>query len=100
TRALRIHRDMVHAVSNFSVWIGNVFRIQAFVDGLPTLAAIIGAEGARGRDRDVYAVRIFRIENDGVQAHSTCSGLPFGSGAMTAQSGQFFPVLAPIRGLK
>ena len=93
---LGIHGDVVDAVADFGVGIGNVLRVQAFVDRLPGLAAVVGAEGARGRDRDVNALGIARIENDGVQAHAARAGLPFRSGAVAAKAGEFVPVLAAV----
>ena len=69
---------------------------QSAVDRLPRLAAVIGAEGAGRRDRDEDPFRIAGIENDGVQAHSARARLPFGAGAVAAQSGEFLPVLAAV----
>src|SRR5208282_366218 len=40
--------------------------------------------------------RVAWIENDGVQTHPTRAGLPFRTGAVAAQSGEFLPVLAAI----
>ena len=60
------------------------------IDRLPGFAAIVGAERAGRRDGDENAVRIFRIEQDRVQAHAAGAGLPemtFGA----AQAGQFLP---------
>src|SRR6185437_3296271 len=43
-RTLRVHGDVVNTVSDFCVRVRNVLRTQALVDGLPTRAAIVGAE--------------------------------------------------------
>ena len=85
-------------MADFGVGFGNVLRIQALVDGLPGLAAVVGAESARGGDRNVNSVRIAGIENDGVQAHASGAGLPLGAGAVAAQAGEFLPVLAAVGG--
>ena len=41
----------------------------------PGLAAIDGAERARGRDGDKDTLRVARVEKDGVQAHAAGAGL-------------------------
>src|SRR6202030_1327692 len=64
------------------------------------LAAVVGAEGASGGDRDVDPVGIAGVENDGVQAHAPGSGLPVGSSAVAAQAGQLLPVLPAVGGAK
>ena len=42
----RMHGNTVDAVADFGFRIRYVLRLQAFVDRLPVVAAIIGAEGA------------------------------------------------------
>ena len=64
--------------------------------GFHVCAAVIGAESARGRDGDVDPAGVARIENDRVQAHSAGAGLPVGSRAVAAQSGEFLPDLAAV----
>ena len=93
-----MHGDVVHAVADLGVRVGNVLRAQSLVDRLPGLAAVIGAEGARGRDGDVHALRIVGIENDGVQAHAARARLPLRAGAVAAQAGEFLPGLAAVGG--
>src|SRR5207249_1734945 len=44
------------------------------------------------------SLRIFRIKNNGVQAHAARSRLPLGAGAVAAQAGEFLPVLAAVGG--
>ena len=61
---LGVHGDVVNAVADFGVGIGNVLGVEAFVDGLPGLAAVVGAKGARGRDRDVNSLGIARRDPD------------------------------------
>ena len=70
--------------------------MQAFVDGLPGFAAIIGAKRARGRNRDVNAVRVGWIENKRVQTHAAGAGLPLRAGTVAAQAGEFLPGFAAV----
>ena len=85
-------------MADLGVRVGNVLRLQAAVDRLPSFAAVVGAERARGGDGDEHALRIAGIENDRVQAHAARAGLPFGAGAVSAQAGEFVPVLAAVGG--
>src|SRR4029077_9682611 len=59
-------------------------------------AAVIAAEGARGRDRDEDPLGMARVEKDRVEAHPACPGLPRGPGAMAAQPGQLLPSLSAV----
>src|SRR5205085_7602591 len=88
--------DVMNAMAHLRVRIGNVLRMQTLVDRLPTLAAIIGAERARRRDRDEDSLRIFWIEQNRVQTHSARAWLPLRSGAVPAQSRELFPILPAI----
>src|SRR5205814_2088453 len=96
----RVHGDVVDAVADFGVGIGNVLRDEAFVDGLPGFARVGGAESTGGGDRDIDTIGIFLVENDGVEAHTAGAGLPFRAGAVTAQSRKFVPVFAAIGGFE
>ena len=70
-------RDAVDAMADFGVGIGQfVGRLQAALIGFQVCAAVVGAEGARGRDGDEDALRVGRIEQDRVQAHAAGAGLP------------------------
>ena len=63
--------------------------------GSQVCAAVVGAEGAGGRDGDEDALGVVRVEQDGVQAHPAGAGLPeMPLGA--AQAGEFLPGLAAI----
>src|SRR5258708_17242457 len=95
-----MHGDVVNAVADFGVGIGNELGNQALVDRLPGFARIVGAERARGGNRDVDAIRIFLVENDGVETHAAGAGLPLGAGAVSAQGGMLAPILAAVRGLE
>src|SRR5450755_4605866 len=78
----------------------NVFGVQSPVDGPPRLPGIVAPEGARRRNGDVDPPRIAGIENDGVQAHAPCAGLPLWPGAVFAQAGEFLPVLSAVGSAK
>src|SRR5882672_9332247 len=91
-----VHRNVMNAVADFGRGFGNVLGVEAFVDRLPRIAAVVGAERTCGRDGNVDPLRIFRIQNDGVQAHAACAGLPARAGTVTAQSRQFLPVLSAV----
>src|SRR5439155_1395197 len=80
------------------ILVRDVLRSQAFVDRLPGLAAVVGAEGARRRDGDPHPLRIAGIKNNGVQAHAARARLPLGASAVAAQAGEFLPVLAAVGG--
>src|SRR4029077_5759915 len=65
-----MHGDVVNAVADFGVGVGNVLREEALVDWLPGLARVVGTERAGGGNRDVDAIGIFLVENDGVKTHA------------------------------
>ena len=70
--------------------------LQSAVDRLPRLAAVVGAERARGRDGDEDPLRIARIQQDRVQAHPAGARLPVWPGAVAAQPGEFLPGLPAV----
>src|SRR4029077_9300339 len=59
-------------------------------------ASVVRSESAGGGDRNVNALRVTGIENNSMQAHAACAGLPLRAGAVTAQSGKFIPILAAV----
>ena len=61
---LRMHRDVVDAVADLGIGIGNVLRMQPTVDGLPALPAIVSPERSGGRDRDINTLWILGIDQD------------------------------------
>ena len=69
-RAGFVNSDAMDAVADLGGGIGQIIVEQALGDGLPGLAAVIGAEAAGRGDGDVDAVRIGRIDQDGVQPHA------------------------------
>ena len=96
----RMHRDAVHTMTDFRVGIGQLIRrFQAAIYRLPRLAAIICAEDARRRDRYVDPMRIGRMEQDRVQAHSTRARLPQVS-LRAAQGGKLLPRFTAVHRLE
>jgi len=70
--------------------------MQSVIDWLPGFAAVFGAKRARGRDRDEHSLRIFRIDQNRVQTHSARARLPFRTGIVLAETGQFVPRFAAV----
>src|SRR5580704_18262393 len=97
-RTSSVHGDVMHAMAYVRGWIRNVLRIQSAVNWLPGLAGVIGAESAGRGDGNEDPLAIFRIENDGVKAHSSRARLPLRAGPVTAKTGEFLPVLCSIGG--
>src|SRR5215469_6531165 len=85
-------------MAHFGVGIGNVLRVQPFVDGLPGLSAVVGPKRAGGGDGDEHALLIAGIVKDGVQTHATRARLPLGTSAVAAKSRKLLPGLAPVFG--
>ena len=85
--------DVVHAVADLGVLVGDLAGPQALVDRLPGLAAVVGAEGAGRGDRDVDPVGVGRVLDDRVQAHAARARLPLRAGVVLAQAGQLGPRL-------
>ncbi len=93
-----VHGDAVDAVAHLGVGVGDVFGVEAAVDGLPRLAAVVAPESARGRDGDEDAVGVNRVENDGVEAEAAAASLPDAGCVVLAQAGQFLPRLPAVAG--
>src|SRR6266478_3442439 len=91
-----MHGDMVDAVADLGVGIGNELRNEALVDGLPGFAGVVGAERTRGGNGDVHAIGVLLVENDGVETHAAGAGLPLGACTVAAQTGKLEPVLSAI----
>src|ERR1700730_3901166 len=91
-----MERDSVHAVSNFRVRIGNVLRMQTFVDWFPGFAAVIGAKRARGRDRDEHSLLILWIDQDRVETHSARARPQTRTGVVLAESGKLVPRFSAV----
>src|SRR6185503_17379615 len=87
---------MVHAVTDFGSWVGDVFRPKTLIDGLPRGTGVIRAERACGGDSDEDSLGILGIQNDGVQAQSAGPGLPARSCTVPAHSGELLPALGAI----
>ena len=96
-RAGRMHREAVHAVPHLRAGVRDARRSQAVVDRPPGLAAVIGPERPRRRDRGEHPARRGRVQDDRVQAHPARARLPGRPGLMPAQPGQFLPGPAAVR---
>jgi len=91
-----MHGDVMNAVADLRLGVGDVLGLQSAIDGPPGMPAVVGAEGAGGGDGDVDPAGVGGIEEDGVQAQPTRARLPERSGAVAAQAGEFLPVLAAV----
>src|SRR5262249_39538007 len=88
--------NVVDAVADFSAGVRQKWRVQAFVNWFPGGAAVVGAKCAGGGNCDENALWILGINQNGVQAHSSGTWLPFRPGAVAAQPGKFVPRFAAI----
>ena len=77
-RARRMHREVMHAVADFGIRVGDALGVQPAVGRLPGLAAIVAAEHPRGRYRNEDALSVGRVDNHGMQAHPSRPRLPRG----------------------
>src|ERR1051325_4404945 len=93
-----MHCDAVDTVADLGIGVGEVFGLEAAVDRLPGLAAIVGAECTGGRDGNEDALGVGGVENNGVQAHAARAGLPLGSRSVAAQRSHLVPGLATVGG--
>src|SRR3954453_11361462 len=91
-----MHRDVVHAVPDLGLGVGDAFGLQAAVDRLPRLAAVRRTEGPGRGDSDVHPLRVARVEDDRVQAHAARARLPLRSRAVLAQTRQLLPRLTAV----
>src|SRR5688572_15649120 len=72
-----MHGHIVNTVADLSLGIRQLVPgLQALGYRSPGLTAIVGAEGARGRDRNKNPVRVARVQKDGVQTHPPGARLP------------------------
>src|SRR5207244_12643463 len=95
-RRLRFRWGSVDAVAVVCGRFRDVLRLQPVVDWFPRLAAVVGPEGARGRNSDVHTSRSFWVQQDCVQAHPAGAGLPFWSCAVAAKPGELMPALSAV----
>src|SRR5260370_5152022 len=95
-----MHRDAMNAMTHLRVRIGNILRMQTTIDRLPGLAAVIGTERARRRDRDEHSLSIFRIEQNCGETHPARARLPFRPGIVLTQTGKLVPRFAAVFRLK
>ncbi len=94
----RVHGDVVDAVADLGGGIGDVFGVEAAVDGAPGETGVVCAESASGGDGDDDAVGICGVEEDGVEAHAAGAGLPMGAGLLGAETGELLPGEACVGG--
>ncbi len=73
-----------------------VLRLEALGLHRPRPAAVVGAEHARGRDRDVHALVACRVDEDRVQAHAAGARLPLVGRRPLAQARHLLPGLARV----
>src|SRR5207248_1348742 len=71
---------------------------DVLVDRRPGLAAVVGAEGAGGRDRRVQPVAIVWIELDRVAAHAAVARLPALAGRVLEEAAHGLPGRAAVVG--
>src|SRR4029450_5731668 len=88
----------MNAMAHLGSWVWDVLGPEALVDRSPCLAAVVSTESSGGRDRNEHALWIERIEQDCMQAHTTCAGLPVGSRAVAAKSRDLLPRRPAVRG--
>ena len=91
-----MHGDVVDTVTDLGGWIGNVLRMKSTIDWLPGKATVIGTESSRRRNGDEYPLRICRVQQYRVKAHSSRARLPCWPGAMRSQPSELLPGIATI----
>ena len=90
-------RDAVHAVADLGVGSGMCSDRRPRLMGFQVCAAVVGAEGARGRDGDEDPRRDRCGSRRMVCRHiPPAPGCQRGPGAVAAQSGEFLPGLAAV----
>ena len=94
----RVHRDVVNAVADLSVRVGDVVRPESSVDRLPGRATVVRPKCAGRRDGHEDSLGILRVLDDRVQTQAAASGLPLRPGAVAAQPRDLLPVLTPVGG--
>ena len=92
--------ESVHAVSHCRVRVRDLRRVQAAIDRLPVDAVVIAAKRAGGGNRHGDTLRALRVEQDGMQAHTSRAGHPVRAGRVTAQAVEFLPAVAAVTGAK
>src|SRR5262245_32561883 len=91
-----VHRDPVHAVTNFGVRIGDMLRSEPAVDCRPRRAAIVSPENPGGRDGDEDSLVIRGINEDGVETQTARARRPPWTGPVPPEARELSPVLAAI----
>ena len=97
TVSARVEQDFVDALADLRI---RVVRHKlgggSLVLGGPGLAAVLGAEDARGGDADVHPVLVGGIELDRVGAHPTRPGIPLLARRMVQDTVDDVPALARV----
>ena len=74
-----MHGNVVDAVADLGCGVGDLSGLKSAIDGPPVLASVIRSESTRRGDGDENPAWVIRIQQDGVQAHSTRARLPVGA---------------------
>ena len=91
-----MHGDVMDAVANFSIRVGNALGAQAAVDRLPRLAAS-SLRKAPAAEMAMYDPRrVAWIEDDRVQAEPAGAWRPVRAGAVAAKARQLLPALRAV----
>jgi hypothetical protein len=72
-------RDLVHALPELGLLVGQEDRSDAGVARAPARAAIVASIETACGDRDPHAVAVRRVEDDRVQREPTTAGHPAGA---------------------
>src|ERR1051326_8802580 len=91
-------RDAVHAMADLGGGVGDVLRMESFVDRLPGGDAVVAAKRSGGGDGDEHSLGIAGIEKNRVQTQSAGARLPARSGAVAAEARKLAPGLPAVGG--
>jgi len=72
----RVRRDVMNAVADLRCRLGDLLRVESFVNRSPRRARVVAAKSTSGRDGDEDTVGIAGVQYDRVQAHSARARLP------------------------
>src|SRR5207248_3484013 len=95
-RLRRVHGEPVDAVADLGGRVGDLRRVEAVVDRLPTLPRVVAAKGTGGRDGGVDAIGIGRVELYRVQAEAAGAGCPGWRGSVRPEPVQLLPGLPAV----
>jgi hypothetical protein len=95
-RALRVERDLVHALPELGMLVGQEVGTHAVVARAPRPPAVVGAIDAARRDGDDHAPAILGVGQDRVQAETAPARLPARAIGMLVQAAHQLPGLAGV----